>query len=167
MPMEQTTFTIETNPASQDLQFLEERINEHNMAVTGYYDFQWLTIFVRDRAQTIIAGISGYTWGLSCKIQFLWVRPDLRGRGYGKALLQAAEAEAARRGCYTVVLDTHSFQAPAFYEKLGYTVAGVYTDFPYQHQQFFLQKRLVQAGSPTNPSNEEYHGDSSANFDSA
>lgn len=145
--MKPTTFTIETNPAPQDLQFLEDRINEHNMVFTGYYDFQWLTIFVRDATQTMVAGLAGYTWGQSCKIQFLWVQPALRSQGYGKALLQAAEAEARQRGCHTIVLDTHSFQAPGFYEKLGYTVVGVYTDFPYQHKQFFLEKRLAQEKS--------------------
>lgn len=140
--MEHPIFTIETNPAPQDLQFLEDQVNEHNMAVTGYYDFQWLTIFVRDQAQAIVAGLSGYTWGQSCKIEFLWVAPELRGHGYGQALLQAAEVEANQRGCHVVVVDTHSFQAPAFYQKLGYTVVGSYTDFPYQHGQFFLEKRL-------------------------
>lgn len=141
--MEQPIFTIETSPASQDLQFLETQINEHNRAVTGYYDFQWLAIFVRDAAQTMVAGLSGYTWGQSCKIEFLWVAPALRGQGYGKALLQAAEAEAKERGCHVVVVDTHSFQAPAFYQNLGYSVTGSYTDFPYQHGQIFLQKRLL------------------------
>lgn len=148
--MQATPFTIETDPTPEDLQFLEDRINEHNMTVTDYYDFQWLTIFVRDATQTIVAGLVGYTWGQSCKIQLLWVQPTLRSQGYGKALLQAAEAEATRRGCHTIVLDTHSFQAPAFYEKLGYTTVGVYPDFPYQHKQFFLQKHLEQAGQHDN-----------------
>lgn len=147
--MQATTLNIETEPAPQDLQFLEERINEHNMAITGYYDFQWLTIFVRDATQTIVAGLVGYTWGQSCKIQLLWVQPALHNQGYGKGLLQAAEAEATQRGCHTIVLDTHSFQAPAFYEKLGYTVVGVYTDSPYQHKQFFLQKDLPRSNIMT------------------
>lgn len=140
--MTHTPFTIETDPAPQDLEFLEAQINEHNMAVTGYYDFQALAIFVRDAAQVMVAGLSGYTWGQSCKIEFLWVAPALRGQGYGTALLQAAEAEAKQRGCHVVVVDTHSFQAPAFYQKLGYTVVGSYTDFPYQYGQIFLEKRL-------------------------
>lgn len=140
--MEHPSFTIEINPTLQDLQFLEDQVNEHNIAVTGYDDFQALAIFVRDTAQAVVAGLSGYTWGQGCKIEFLWVAPDLRGQGYGTALLQAAEVEAKQRGCHVVVVDTHSFQAPAFYQKLGYTVVGSYTDFPYQHGQFFLEKRL-------------------------
>lgn len=141
-PAVQRTFTIETDPSPQDLQFLEDQVNEHNMAITGYDDFQWLTIFVRDTAQAIVAGLSGYTWGQSCKIEFLWVSPGLRGQGYGTALLQAAEVEAKQRGCHMMMVDTHSFQAPAFYQKLGYTVVGSYADFPYHHSQIFLQKPL-------------------------
>ena len=139
----QQPFVVETNPATADLQWLDDRINEHNMAVTGYYDFQPLAIFVRDATQSIMAGMSGFTWGRSCKIQALWVRSDQRGQGYGQALLHAAEQEAQTRGCYVIVLDTHSFQAPDFYQKLGYQVVGQQTGFPDQHSHYFLEKRLM------------------------
>ena len=39
-----------------------------------------LAIFVRD-AGTIVAGISGWTWGDCCELQNLWVEPGLRGHG--------------------------------------------------------------------------------------
>jgi ribosomal protein S18 acetylase RimI-like enzyme len=141
--MNLSTLTIESDPAPADLQFLEDQINAYNMAQTGYYDFQPLAIFVRNDAQMIVAGLSGFTWGRSCRIQVLWVQPELRGQGVGKALLQAAEGEARRRGCQLVVLETHSFQAPDFYPNLGYTVAGVRPDYPYRYADYFLYKRLT------------------------
>ena len=66
-------------------------------------------------------------------MDLLWVREDLRGRGYGKRLLQAAEA--VKRGCRHALLDTMSFQAPLFYERQGYVLYGVLDDFPGEHQR--------------------------------
>jgi hypothetical protein len=56
--------------------------------------------------------------------------------------LEEAEAEAARRGCRTITLDTFSFQAPGFYQKLGYRVVGVYEDCPVGFSRIYLQKGL-------------------------
>jgi hypothetical protein len=76
-------------------------------------------------------------------VRYLWVRDDWRGHGYGRQLLAAAEAEAARRGCRQIVLSTHSFQAPGFYLKQGYTIVGQYENYPRGFQQIFLTKNLT------------------------
>jgi ribosomal protein S18 acetylase RimI-like enzyme len=134
---------IESNPDSDDLEFIDNQINEFNVAQTNYHDFRWLAAFIRDDTGNIMAGITGFTWGKSCRIQSLWVHPNLRGQGYGHTLMQAAEHEAMARDCHVIVLETHSFQAPGFYQKLGYTVSGYHEDYPYHHREYFLHKRLV------------------------
>jgi ribosomal protein S18 acetylase RimI-like enzyme len=60
----------------------------------------------------------------------------------GRALLRATEAEAVRRGCTQVVLWTHSFQAPAFYEQLGYARQATVPHYPNGHAQYLYLKSL-------------------------
>jgi GNAT superfamily N-acetyltransferase len=52
--------------------------------------------------------------------QISLVRDDLRRRGVGRELMAYAETRVVERGCHSALLDTFSFQARAFYEKLGY-----------------------------------------------
>src|SRR5882724_9830611 len=100
--------------------FLAERIYEFNSKATGYFDGKLFGARVKNEAGEVIAGFGGHTWGGCAEISHFWVSEHHRGQGLGKALLQAAEAEAMRRGCTQVVVITHSFQAPGFYERLGY-----------------------------------------------
>ena len=133
---------IETQPDPHDLAFVENRLIEYNYAATGRDDGVDLAIFIRNDAGEITAGITGYTWAGWLEVQFLWVHDGLRGQGIGKRLLLAAEAEAVRRGCKRALLDSHDFQAPDFYKKLGYEVFGVLPDFPEGYSHYFLTKKL-------------------------
>ena len=134
---------IEVEPAPKDIRFLEDRLYDYNVEQTGSGDGKWLSIFVRDDAGEIAAGLHGWTWCGACRVQSLWVRQDLRRQGYGQRLLGAAEREARARGCDQVLLDTFSFQAPLFYKKLGYEVIAVVEGFPRRpHSEYHLRKTL-------------------------
>ena len=54
----------------------------------------------------------------------VWVREDRRGEGWGTRLMAAAEEEARERGCQRVAVSSFTFQAPAFYQQLGYVETG-------------------------------------------
>ena len=57
-------------------------------------------------------------------------------------MLTEFEKEAGARGCTLIYLDTFTFQAPGFYEKLGYSVALVTRGFAEDIQKFTLHKSL-------------------------
>jgi GNAT superfamily N-acetyltransferase len=137
------TFTVTDQINEQDYKFLEEQLFAYNVARTGYHDGRDLALIVCDDHGAIIAGLSGWTWGGMMKIQYLWVHEEYRGKAYGTRLLQAAEAEGRARGCRQVVLDTHSFQAPQFYPKLGYEVYAVLEDDPVGYKTYHLKKSLL------------------------
>ena len=128
---------------SDELGFLEDRIYEFNVEATGIADGRWLGVLVRDESGALVAGLAGTTWGGCCKVRDVWVRADLRGKGLGTRLLDAAETEARRRGCRQIVLSSHSFQAPEFYRKRGFEVFAVIDDDPVGHREVYLRKRLA------------------------
>ena len=63
----------------------------------------------------------------------LAVAPDHRGRGFGHALIQAAEDHARAAGCRVMDIKVVNLRAElfAFYERLGYRVVGTE---PYEHR---------------------------------
>ena len=100
--------------------FLADRIYEFNAKVTGYFDASLLAGCIRSETGDVIAGFNGHTWGGCCELSYVWVHEQYRGRGLGTLLVHAAESEALARGCVRLVLASHDFQAPGFYERLGY-----------------------------------------------
>jgi GNAT superfamily N-acetyltransferase len=91
----------------------------------------------------ILGGLWGETMFSHLHVDLLFVPESLRRNGVGRQLMCDAEAEAIRRGCLGAWLDTYSFQARGFYERLGYRVFGVIADYPPGHVRFFLKKTFT------------------------
>jgi GNAT superfamily N-acetyltransferase len=105
-------------------------------------DCRELTVSFKDAEGNVVAGLTGHTdWGWLF-VKLLWVKEAFRKQRLGSRLMHEAEAEAVRRGCHHAWLDTFSFQARGFHEKLGYSVFGQLEDYPVGHRRFFLAKRL-------------------------
>jgi GNAT superfamily N-acetyltransferase len=121
---------------------LDKEISEFNAAVTGHHDGRMLSVAVRGDGGDLRAGLYGWTWGGCGYIELLWVRDDQRGHGLGARLLATAEAEIRRRGCDRVALSTHSFQAPDFYARFGYTECGRTPGYPRGYDDIHLVKQL-------------------------
>ena len=121
---------------------LDEEINAFNATATGHHDGRLLSIAARGDRGDLRGGLYGWTWGGCGYIDLLWVRDDQRGCGLGTGLLAAAEAEIRRRGCDRVALSTHSFQAPGFYARLGYTECGRTPGYPHGHDHIHLVKQF-------------------------
>jgi GNAT superfamily N-acetyltransferase len=146
--MERFQFNVDVNPDAREIESLKDRIDAFNIRETGIYEFTELAIFLRDSMRELIAGIYAYAWGGCLDIRYLWVREGLRRAGIGSRLMAAVEQEAIRRGCRIATLETHSFQAPHFYEKLGYKEIGVLDGYPIGHMKYYLKKALSTEVDP-------------------
>ena len=139
----QHQLTVEDEPESAALEVLLQALEDFNESQwPGHAPWRPLGIFIRD-GETIVSGLSGETYCGWLVIRHLWVRDDLRRRGVGRELMALAEARAVERGCHSAWLDTFSFQARSFYEKLGYEEFGT-LDYPPLHKRHFMRKVLVR-----------------------
>ena len=103
-----------------------------------------LRIFMRDKENRTVGGITAELFGGWVYISLLWVEESLRNQGFGSELLDRLEKEAVLLGCTNAHMDTYSFEARPFYEKAGYQVFGKLDDYPAGCSKYFLKKPLTQ-----------------------
>jgi GNAT superfamily N-acetyltransferase len=129
------------NPA--DAGVIVKGLTEYNASKADGDVPNHLVLTVRDQEGKVVGGAFGATYLGWLQIQAVWLSDALRGRGYGTELMRLAEQEALRRNCPRVFLETLSFQALPFYEKLGYTIASRIADFPPGGARYALTKILA------------------------
>jgi GNAT superfamily N-acetyltransferase len=143
---EATPATLTTGDNDADLsKALSDGLDEFNFAATGTTaaDQTSLSVKVVDADGELIGGLTGWTWAGLFGISNLWIRESSRRDGWGAKILLAAEEEAKRRGCDRASVASFTFQAPAFYQRLGYVETGRTLGIPGGFEDVHMFKQLV------------------------
>lgn len=131
----------------EDSEYIRKKVIEHNLSKLPddvKHPVKNISFILRDKGGEILGGISGTIFWYNLHIDYLWVDESLRGKGYGKELLNCIENIARENRCKLIQLDTFSFQAPSFYRKNGYEIVGVVEEHPNkENQQYYLKKKLT------------------------
>ncbi|MEX3777633.1 GNAT family N-acetyltransferase [Pseudomonas sp. MYb118] len=133
------------DPTPEDREAILAPLRAYNVAQAGDGKSELLALVVRDEQGEILGGLYGrffYRWLF---IELLSVPEQARGDGMGSKLMRMAEDMAREKACVGIWLDTFSFQAPQFYQKLGYSELGQIVDYPPGHRRHFFQKRLIDS----------------------
>jgi GNAT superfamily N-acetyltransferase len=133
---------LDAAPTEADRKAIQDALVAFNRSKTTLRDYRDVAVLIRDDAGTTIGGLSGYTSYRWMFIELLFVPESLRGQDIGTQLMAQAEAHARSLGLVGIWLDTFSFQARPFYEKLGYSVFGTIEDYPPGGARYFLSKTL-------------------------
>ena len=124
-------------------QFIVNGVDYYNIAATSLPDYVPVNFVLRGERGDVLGGVLGQLWGGWLQVAYLWVAEPARGSGHGTRLMQDAEGYARGRGAVGATVETHSFQARPFYERLGYEVFGTLDGYPPGHVKFFLRKALA------------------------
>jgi GNAT superfamily N-acetyltransferase len=144
-------FTLTDTPTPEMWKAIADPLLAFNCSRVGRSDAPHPLILLLSGpdSDAVVGGLYGSTWLTYLYVNLLFIPEQMRRGGVGRKLMMEAEAEAVRRGCRAAVLDTFSFQARGFYEKLGYSVFGTLDDYPDGHSRFYLTKRLVSGQPPS------------------
>lgn len=102
-----------------------------------------LSCCIKDGEGRCIAGTDSFRMGELVAVDVLWVDEGHRGQGLGAALLAHVEAQARVQGARRLELNTLGFQAPGFYEKLGYRRFGAIEPAVGDYGHYFYVKDLT------------------------
>lgn len=119
---------------------LVDSLRQFNFQMMGEERSQPLIVVMRDDSGEVVGGIAGRTIYHQLLIEVLWVHDDKQGQGLGIKLMEIAEREAQKRGCIAAQVDTLSFQAPKFYEKMGFKIVGKVSGVKNSPDRYFLLK---------------------------
>ncbi|MGH6997141.1 MAG: GNAT family N-acetyltransferase [Phenylobacterium sp.] len=126
-----------------DALYVEEDRNARSVDLTQ----DSLVFFTVRGAERLVGCAALVQWPDFGELKRFFVRAECRGMGLGRRLVQAIEAEARRRGCARLMLETGVLQpdAIALYRGQGFRERapfGAYTDDPLS---VFMEKALSDA----------------------
>ncbi|MBS3850310.1 GNAT family N-acetyltransferase [Devosia sp. BSSL-BM10] len=135
---------VDTNPVAADYDIIADGLLAFNAAASGRprtakTDF---AVLLRDDDGATVGGLWGAVFSDWLFIELLYVPDSLRGQDLGSQLMAKAEGHARAQDLTGIWLDTYSFQARPFYEKLGFAVVGEIVDMPPGSSRYFLSKPL-------------------------
>lgn len=137
---------IEVDYEREHVDVITEGLRDFNSPYFGNKKNIHFAVYLKNEKDEVVGGILAWMRpGIKLLyIDSIWISEPMRNKGYGKKLLLAAETEGKKHGCTHSQVDTLSFQAEPFYQKLGYKRIGIVHKLYGEHDSIFMRKNLVE-----------------------
>lgn len=144
----QMDIELTTAPSPEDAAALLKGLVDYNNTKNPELQAEHTTklfLFVRNTTKDIIGGLRASGYWNTLHIEIVWLDDAHRKQGIGTELMKKAEVFAIEK-CYSnIFLDTTSWQAKGFYEKLGYELVATIPDRPKGCATYYFNKRLLSS----------------------
>ena len=130
-----------TNPTDEQIAAIEHGLDDYNATTASARSTTVIkAVFVE--SGMVVAGILATAYWGKLHIRILWVHPDYQLKGLGSRLMDWMEERGRELRCTSALVDTMSFQAPAFYERRGYRRFGVSEGYEGGASRHYFEKEL-------------------------
>lgn len=130
----------ETKEASFLQAKLSSGIKDYAFEKKGHQPIETFAISLRDEGNEMKGGCNGVLYYGCLYIDQLWLEKMVRGHGFGKQLMEAAETLGKEKECLFSTVNTMDWEALDFYKKLGYFVEFERKGYHKNSIFYFLRK---------------------------
>ncbi len=124
---------------------IDEGFSLHSIAVTGFDERGTPVAFTVYDGERFIGGvIVAIFWG-ALHIKTLFIEEAYRGQGVGRGLMEHAFQYARESKLPFVFVETMSFQALGFYQKLGFELEFTRPGYAHGTSLHYLRKAIAAA----------------------
>lgn len=127
---------------SQVGEFINHAFTDYAVKRSVVLNFEEFCYVAEEDAGIIIGAVTGRAYYNEVHIGDLIVDEAYRGADIGTKLIKTVEDAYSNKGYGKITLTTFAFQAPGFYEKLGYSLEFVREDKDPQLRKYFYCKNI-------------------------
>lgn len=137
------TYEITQSPITAALKAsIGQAFAQHSLSMTGVdLAYEPIAFEIQDQGVNVGVCVVQFFWG-NLHIQSLIVHPDYRQKGLGKQLMIHALNFAKAQGCAFASVEIMSFQAPEFYQKMGFNIDFKREGYATGASVYYLRKAL-------------------------
>lgn len=130
------------NLTDKQVEELEKKLDEYDLKHITYRIEGCIQIGIEMDGK-VIAGLDACMTAFRILyVSTVFVEEAYRRKGYGKIIIEEMEKKAEALGANIIRLDTFGWQGKAFYESLGYTQVGYYSNEIDMYEEYFFLKRI-------------------------
>lgn len=133
---------LTTDVDEADKKTIGQGLRRHVMIHVGdCYKGTKIKLIIKDQEGELIGGVAAWTTLSNLIFDTIWIAEGFRRKGLGRMLMLEMERIARENGCIASQASCFSFQAPDFFQKMGYKILGISNGYPAPVNELYLIKK--------------------------
>ncbi len=135
---------LSTDASEEEKRIVHQGLHQHVLTHVGDgYKGIEIRLVAKDQANVLIGGLSAWTTLSNLIFNHIWIQEKFRRKGLGRMLMTEMEKIARENACLASQAYCFSFQAPGFFQKMGYQVLGESDGYPPPVREYYLIKKYL------------------------